>query len=575
MAQTTVDSESVMAVDLGSINTRAMFFDVVDSQYHFVATGVAPSTIQAPFQDVGESVHQAFLNLQETTGQVFLDRNGRLIIPSQPDGSGVDRLVVIYSGGPELRIVVAGLLSDVSLESVQHLAATTYGRVVESIGLNDKRRPEMRLDAIIKAEPDLIIMAGGTENGATRSINRLAELVSTACKILPAEKRPEVVFAGNSLMAKNVKEIFEKTAPVNIAPNVRPSIDVEELGPASETLARVVTQVRSRQFGGMQLLSSMCSAPPLPSAFALGRMVRFLSQLYDPIKGVLGVDIGSNSTSIAAAVGGKLALNVFPLGVGSGAPQVLQLCRQVDVSQWLASEIPDDVVQDYIWQKGLEPARVPVTPDELAIEQALTRQLLRMGIQYTLSHWPGLTSAFEPYLISGAVFAKAPSPAQSLMMVLDGLQPVGITAVYLDQNGLAPALGAIAGFNSVLPVQVMDSGVFLNLGTVICPVSDARFGTPILNVRLEYEQGTQNTVEITQGTLTSLPLQPGQTARIHLEAGRNVEVDPRGKRGSGSFKIVGGICGAVIDARGRPLVLPADGARRRDLLNKWAGGLGF
>lgn len=305
-------------------------------------------------------------------------------------------------------------------------------------------------------------------------------------------------------------------------------------------------------------------------------MVRFLSQMYDPIKGVMGIDIGSNSTTFAAAVAGKLSLNVFPYGVGSGVLPVLQQCRLADVTQWLASEIPNDVVQDYLWQKSIEPERLPVTADELAMEHAFTRLVLRMGSLQTLSRWPGLSTAFEPYLIGGSVLAKAPHPAQSLMMVLDGLQPVGVTSVYLDQNGLAPALGAIAGVNSILPVQVMDSGVFLNLGTVICPISEARYGAPILTVRLEYEQGSQNMLEITQGTLTSLPLQPGQTARIHLDAGKNVDIDPRGKRGAGSsFKIVGGICGAVIDARGRPLVLPADGGRRRDLLNKWAGGLGY
>jgi hypothetical protein len=37
-----------------------------------------------------------------------------------------------------------------------------------------------------------------------------------------------------------------------------------------------------------------------------------------------------------------------------------------------------------------------------------------------------------------------------------------------------------------------------------------------------------------------------------------------------SFKIVGGVCGAIIDARGRPVVLPADASRRREMLKKWS-----
>jgi hypothetical protein len=51
-------------------------------------------------------------------------------------------------------------------------------------------------------------------------------------------------------------------------------------------------------------------------------------------------------------------------------------------------------------------------------------------------------------------------------------------------------------------------------------------------------------------------------------------LDPRARKSSLNFKVVGGVCGAVIDARGRPLALPADDARRRDLLKKWSLSLG-
>ena len=144
----------------------------------------------------------------------------------------------------------------------------------------------------------------------------------------------------------------------------------------------------------------------------------------------------------------------------------------------------------------------------------------------------------------------------------------------LDQNGLTAPLGAASTFNPVLPVQVLESGAFLNLGTVICPVSEARYGTPILQVRLEYDQGNESRLEVRQGSLVQLPLKMGQVARIHLNGLRGTEIDPRGKRGKVSFKIVGGACGAVIDARGRPLNLPPDASRRRDLLRKWAMAVG-
>ena len=86
---------------------------------------------------------------------------------------------------------------------------------------------------------------------------------------------------------------------------------------------------------------------------------------------------------------------------------------------------------------------------------------------------------------------------------------------------------------------------------------------------LEYEQGGQIQKEIHKGSITHLPLDIGQTAVIHLQPLRRTIIDPYGKRGAQSFKITGGICGAVIDSRGRPIPLPSDDARRRDLLKKW------
>ncbi|MCJ7623594.1 MAG: hypothetical protein MUO76_08815 [Anaerolineaceae bacterium] len=121
---------------------------------------------------------------------------------------------------------------------------------------------------------------------------------------------------------------------------------------------------------------------------------------------------------------------------------------------------------------------------------------------------------------------------------------------------------------------MLESGAFLNLGTVISPVSNARFGVKILRVRIEYDDGNESRFEVKKGNLVNLPLLPGQGARIHLEALRRTIIDPYGKQRTSSFKIVGGACGAVIDARGRPIVLPSDPSRRRDLLKRWMTSLG-
>jgi len=570
MTTSLVDAESVLALDIGSVQTRALLFDVVEGQYRFLAGATAPSTADAPFKDVSEGVHLAIDNLQRTSGRRLTNAESRLVIPAQPDGVGVDRLAVTYSAGPELQFVVAGLLHEVSVESAQRLAAA-YGRVAEVIHLNDRRPLEGQIDAILQAQPDLVILSGGTEHGATRSVGRLVELITLVCRVLPQEKRPHVLYVGNSALSKRIEETLEKWTVVHTAPNVRPSIDVEALTPAQEALNQAIAEVRYQQMGGLQYLGSLSSTPLLHSAPAFGRLVRFSNLASpDPNRGALGVDLGAGATTVAASVAGKLHLSVLPYGMGGKLSALAQPPYLTEVMQWLPSVLPEGVVKDYLCQKSLHPGLLPVTEETQAVEFAAARVILRLALRHIQTFLADKRVLFEPIIAAGGVLGSA-SPIHAMLMLLDGLQPVGVTTPVLDQYGLATALGAIAPINSILPVQALDSGALLNLGAVISPITTARYGSPVLDVRLEDEQGSHQ-YEVRQGAIVQLPVRPGQVVRVHLRPLNGAQIGPR-QRGPASYKLVGGACRLIIDARGRPLKLPPDDARRRDLLKRWRAAL--
>jgi hypothetical protein len=162
-----------------------------------------------------------------------------------------------------------------------------------------------------------------------------------------------------------------------------------------------------------------------------------------------------------------------------------------------------------------------------------------------------------------------------LLLLLDAIQPVGITTVILDQNFLLPALGAAAIRNSILPIQILESGAFLGLATVVAPYVNAHLGTPVLNARLTNRNGNENQVEVKQGALEIMPLPVGQSGRLYLEPLNHAELglDARPPREDG-IPVNGTALGVVIDARGRPLRLPAEDAQRRDLIKKWLWTLG-
>ncbi len=582
MPASIVDSDSLLAVDVGTVSTRALLFDVVEGHYRFVASGVASTTAAAPFKDVSEGVRQSIEALQTTTGRKFLGEDHRLIMPSQ-NGLGVDSFAASLSAGPAIRTVVVGLLNDVSVESVQRLARSTYTRVVDTITLNDPRKPHEQIDSILQLQPDLFLIAGGTENGATGSIQKLIEVVSLTCHLLPQEKKPAVLFAGNQKLVALVKNGFQSLASsLTISSNIRPTIEVEDLVPARRSLTDLYSQIRRTQMLGVDELDQWSSGTLIPTAYAMGRIVRFLSQ--DSNKGVLGVDIGAGHATVAAGFNGALTLGVYPqLGLGESLGGILRYTTLEEIIKWLPLDISAETVHDYIIQKSLYPASLPATAEDLAIEQALARQALYLAFYSASRDFPSKVKRaasvacpyFEPILAGGSVITRAPTMGQSLLLLLDAIQPMGITTVILDQNNLLPAMGAAAAKSPILPVQVFESLAFRYLATVVAPSVTARLGTPILHARLIYQNGNETQLDVKQGALEILPLSPGQVGRLYLQPLHHADIGfgPGHTREDG-IPISGTMLGVVIDARGRPLRFSADHARRRELIKKWLWTLG-
>ena len=583
MPSSLVTGNSLLAIDVGSAVTRAVLFDVIEGEYRFVASGVSPSTAEAPFKDVAEGARNAVANLQEMLGKKLLDDARGLITPSQPDGSGVDALVVTLSAGPKIKTAVVGLLKDVSLESARRLAETTYTRIVETLGLSDPRKPDQQIDSFLRLRPELVVIAGGTDGGASRSIQKLLEPIGLASFLLPEEKRPAVLFAGNQKMEGEVKSLLGKlSASLHFSPNIRPSLDTEDIEPAERELARMYVNIRKRQLKGVDLLDLWSSGHVLPTAYATGRMVRFLAKVYGSQKGILNVDLGASAAVIAAGFGNKSVLKVYPqFGFGENLPGLLNHTTLEDILRWSPLDIPPDVLRDYLYQKSLYPASIAATREELAISQAVARQALHLAMQSARRDFPKtiasikptLSPLFEPILAGGGALSDASRPGQSLLLLLDSIQPVGITTVILDQNNLLSLLGAAASQNNILPVQVLESGAFLSVGTVVSPVVSAKYGTPILRAKLTYENGTEARMDLKFGSLETLPLANGETGRLTVQCMSGADVGFGPGRG-GSIPVSGGAMGVVFDGRGRPLDLPSDPVRRRELIKKWIWTLG-
>ncbi len=576
-----VTSDSLLAIDIGTLKTRALLFDVIQGRYRFIATGNAMTTVGAPFFDAGEGVRQALSNLATLTGRVFLGSGDNLITPTRSDGSGVDAFVLTMSAGPPLKVAVVGLLEKVSVDSATRLAESTYARIVGTLSLNDRRTQENRIDSLLKLRPDLVVMAGGIEDGASLSIQKLLEAIGLASFLLPKTQRPKILYAGNKAMQKIVEESLGGLMDVYQAPNIRPTWEMEQLEPAKGELTNIYRKIRTRQVRSINELDYWAKGRMLPTAIGFERVIRFLSKIYDPSKGVLGVDIGASATTIAAAFQGNSLVGVYPqFGLGTHLPDFLRYSRLDEINQWLSEDLPNEAIRDYIFNKTAYPASLPVTAEDLAIEQALARQAMRNALRMINRSFPkdvarcrpSILPWFEPTVAAGSVLTHAPTHAQSMLMLLDGLQPAGVTTMLLDRNNLVASLGAAAQINPLLVVQVLGSNTMLNLGAVIAPVGAARSGATILQIRVSYQDGREAAWEIKNGALETIPLLMGEVAQLKLQPLHNFDIGMGPGRG-GRLQVVGGALGVVIDARGRPLRLSSEPARRREFHKKWLRSL--
>jgi hypothetical protein len=304
-------------------------------------------------------------------------------------------------------------------------------------------------------------------------------------------------------------------------------------------------------------------------------MVQYISRINDPAKGALGIDIGASATTVASARAGNASLKILPCGMGSAINYLAHPSFVEQITQLSHLPLSQAVVRDYLWQKSLYPQSIPMTEETLAIEQAALRFILRLSTREILSQTASDYLSADPILITGSPLNQMPTPEHSLLALLDGLQPAGVSTLILDRNNILANLGAIAKINNLLPVQVLESNAFLNLATVISPISRVRPGTHILKITMEDENESKTRIDINQGTLTVLPLKMGQSARLNIEALGGAIIDPISHKHTLNIKVVGGYCGVVIDARGRPMLLPKEPGRRQELFNKWAFSLGI
>ena len=122
------DIKVIVATDCGSTTTKAILIEYINGEYRLISRGEAPTTVEAPFEDVTMGVLNAVGELEELTGRKILDDNGKFISPSKSN-VGTDIYISTSSAGGGLQMMVAGVVRSMTAESAER-AALGAGAIV-------------------------------------------------------------------------------------------------------------------------------------------------------------------------------------------------------------------------------------------------------------------------------------------------------------------------------------------------------------------------------------------------------------------------------------------------------------
>lgn len=563
---------SILAADFGNVLTRVILIDLVDGVYRLVARGETRSTGDFPVGDSRYALVRVAEQITSITGRKLLDEKGNIITPERLDRSGVDTFLATASTGRSLRTALIGLVPEVSLASGLRAAAGTYVDIVETITLDDARTEEEQLNALVVGRPDLIFITGGTEGGAQEPVLKLARLARLATRLLGS--KPVVLYAGNSVLAPQIRALFDGITKVFVSPNVRPSLEKEELEAAQLQLGLAFDEQQASK-GGFGALGSMSKLGVLPTAQSYNLITDYLGQSMG--SNVLAIDIGSAVSTLSASVNGRINTTIrTDVGLGHSAQTLLNLAGENDIMRWLPFVTSPNQITNYALNKVLRPGTVPETLKGLYIEHALLREGAAELLRASRPSWSskGLNTAaallmpsFQLIIGAGAAITRTGSAGYSAMLLLDALQPTGITTLQTDPYGLIAALGALAHLNPEAVVQVLEGGSLERLGVAINLSGQPAANRPALQVKITTEDGEVIKQDVLGGHLWVYPLSVGKTVKLDVRvSGRGLNI---GGKNRVRMEVEGGSAGLIFDARGRALPLAADVRGRAAQLPMW------
>lgn len=444
-------SATALLIDFGSTYTKLRVIDLDAGIILGAAQG--PSTVTT---DVNIGLDAALKNLESTLGTLPAFKH-RLASSSAAGG---------------LAMITVGLVKELTAEAAR-LAALGAG--AKLIGAHAYKLTTADAAGIVAKNPDIILLAGGTDGGNEETIRWNAAQLAEAGLSCP------VVVAGNRVSADDVAEILRRAGcDVRVCGNVMPEFNVLDVEPARAAIRDVFIE-RIVHAKGIDKAATRFDAVLMPTPAAVMEGARLLAEgtaRQSGLGALVVVDVGGATTDVhsiadgAPAEGGVIQYGLpepyakrtveGDLGMRHNARTIVDVTGIDDFSA--QSGLEPDQIETFLLGIEADVERLPVSDDErtfdaalasAAVRRAMKRHAGRIEIKQSVTgpvavQYGKDLSRIDTVIGTGGVLVHGSEPEQILRSVLfdenepDSLRPKQPTLL-IDRTYALYAIGLLAG----------------------------------------------------------------------------------------------------------------------------------
>ena len=278
----------ILLIDFGSTYTKITAVDIDNEIVLGTARGI--TTVET---DIMNGLNQAIDALFLKTGKLKFSK-----------------VLGCSSAAGGLKMVAVGLVPELTAEAAKRAA---LGAGAKIMGVYGNELNEYEIQEIAQLQPEIILLAGGTNGGNKEVILHNARMLTTLGKDIP------VVVAGNKSVAPQVvRTLLEAMTEVVHTENVMPKLNELNIEPARETIRSVFLR-RIVEAKGLNKANQFVDDVVMPTPAAVLKAAELLSKgtEYEPGLGdLMVVDIGGATTDVySIAKGDPTKTNVALRGL--------------------------------------------------------------------------------------------------------------------------------------------------------------------------------------------------------------------------------------------------------------------